>query len=647
MTADLPPLTSVADLHAVERIPLAARDLPFTTYDLLVRAARQWPAEPSSLWIPDAADIEEHVPVTFGALLDRVHAIGHALHGLGVGRQDAVTLVAPNCSDLLATTLAAEAVGIAAPVNTALDVRHLTHIVRLTGSRVVVTAGPELDEMLWKRMLDAAADLGIDVLVALSPDGDRSHTKGGNRPHSKGRDRPRPQAELETGTGLRTVRLDDLVDTGQHVPDGLPGAPPEPDDLAAFFHTGGTTGSPKVAAHTHCNQAVMAWTLALAGGSGTGQGIVAGLPLFHVNALLVTALAPMVTGARSIWPGPLGYRDPQLYGAFWRLVDHYRPRAMSAVPTVYAFLSTTPVDADISSLEIPVVGAAPLSEAVRHMFTEATGLELLEGYGLTEGVCASSVTLPGDVRPGSVGQRLPYQTVAAAEIDTVNGRVRLLPPGETGELVIKGPTVFAGYVRRDGNRREVSDEGVVTDGWLRTGDLGFVRDERVHLRGRKKDLIIRGGHNIDPAVIEDALLAHPAVAAAGAVGRPDPRSGEVPVAFVSLADGKVTVEELTEWADRHISEPAARPKAITVLDSIPHTEIGKPFKPALREKAAAQRFHEELVARGIEDVEVSVGHEEGRLVVRLAGGTEVAGAVEALHGYDVDIRAGADAEERQ
>ncbi|MEU2523429.1 acyl-CoA synthetase [Streptomyces pseudogriseolus] len=618
--ADLPPLTSVADLHAIERVPLADRDLALTTYDLLVRAARRWPDAPCSLWIPDTGAIEHHKTVTFGGLLDRVHAMAHALHRLGVGRQDAVTLMAPNCSDLFAVTLTAEAVGIAAPVNAALDVHHLAHIIRLTGSRVLVTAGPELEATLWNRLLDGAAGLGIETLVALSPDG-RRH---GGAP------------ALETRPELRTVRLDDLMDGGPPVA-VLPTAPPAPDDLAAFFHTGGTTGTPKVAAHTHHNQAVMAWSIALVGGAGTGQSIVAGLPLFHVNALLVTALAPMVTGARSIWPSPLGYRDPNLYASFWRLVEHYRPRAMSAVPTVYAFLAAVPVDADISSLTTAVVGAAPLPDAVRQAFARTTGLDLLEGYGLTEGTCASSATLPGDVHPGSVGQRLPYQRVEAAVIDRANGRVRPLPAGETGELVISGPTVFAGYLRRDGGSRSVSGGDAVVDGRLRTGDLGFVQDERIHLRGRQKDLIIRSGHNIDPAVIEDALLAHPAVTAAAAVGRPDRSSGEIPVAFVALAATDVTVEELTAWARGRISEPAARPKLITVLDAIPLTEIGKPFKPALREAAAARHFHDELAEHGIDAVEIGIAHEAGRLVVRLTGDGEVDKAAAVLQGYDVRV----------
>lgn len=617
---ELPPLASVDDLRAIERVPLADRDIALTTYELLDRAARRWPDRPCTRWIPDAAAYRDNVPVTYGELRDRVHRIAHVLHALGVGRGDAVTLMAPNCSDLLAATLAAEAVGVAAPVNAALDVRHVARIVRLTGSRVLVTAGPELDETLWQRLLDAAGEIGVEVLVALSPDGPGRST-----------------AALETRPGLRTVRLDELVAAQPHAPRALPAVPPAPDDLAAFFHTGGTTGTPKVAAHTHRNQAVMAWSLALATGGETGRAIVAGLPLFHVNALMVTALAPMVTGATAIWPSPLGYRDPQLYAAFWRLVEHYRPHAMSAVPTVYAHLSAVPVDADISSLKLPVVGAAPLSEQVRRAFARATGLELHEGYGLTEATCATSATPAGEVRPGSVGLRFPYQRVVAARVDDATGRVERLPAGAPGELLISGPTVFAGYLRRDGDRRRLEGDGVLVDGWLRTGDLGFVSEERIHLRGRRKDLIIRGGHNIDPAVVEDALLGHPAVTGAAAVGRPDRHSGEVPVAFVTLAAPGTTVEELAAWAARHIGEPAARPKTVTVVDSIPLTEIGKPFKPALRETAAARHFRDVLAGNGVEDVEVRVRHEDGRLVADLTGGAADRAAT-VLEGYDVSIR---------
>ena len=206
---------------------------------------------------------------------------------------------------------------------------------------------------------------------------------------------------------------------------------------------------------------------------------------------------------------------------------------MSAVPTVYGTLAQVPVDADISSLRIPIAGAAPLPASVREAFARHTGRRLLEGYGLTEATCASTWTRPGEERPGSVGRALPGQQVKAVRIGD-DGSWSDCAPGQTGVLAISGPAVFAGYVTdpRAGGPR-VSTDGLVRDGWLDTGDLGRVdADGFVYLTGRAKDLIIRGGHNIDPKVIEDALLAHPAVAAAAAVGRPDRHSGEVPVAYV-------------------------------------------------------------------------------------------------------------------
>ena len=206
---------------------------------------------------------------------------------------------------------------------------------------------------------------------------------------------------------------------------------------------------------------------------------------------------------------------------------------MSAVPTVYGTLAQVPVDADISSLRLPIAGAAPLPASVREDFAAHTGRHLLEGYGLTEATCASTWTRPGEERPGSVGRVLPGQQVKAVRIGD-DGSWADCAPGQTGVLVIGGPAVFAGYVTDPGlGGPRVSRDGVVRDGWLDTGDLGSVdADGFVYLTGRAKDLIIRGGHNIDPRVIEDALLATPRVRGAVAVGRPDRHSGEVPVAYV-------------------------------------------------------------------------------------------------------------------
>jgi len=147
------------------------------------------------------------------------------------------------------------------------------------------------------------------------------------------------------------------------------------------------------------------WMLAAYAGFTPESTVFAALPLFHVNALVVTLLMPLFKGQEVVWAGPLGYRDPGLYARFWQLVQHYRIASMSAVPTVYAALTQHPVDADVSSLRLPVVGASPLPTAVRDGFRAHTGVTLTEGYGLTEATCASARAFPDAPRPGSVGQR--------------------------------------------------------------------------------------------------------------------------------------------------------------------------------------------------------------------------------------------------
>jgi fatty-acyl-CoA synthase len=276
---------------------------------------------------------------------------------------------------------------------------------------------------------------------------------------------------------------------------------------------------------------------------------------------------------------------------------------MSGVPTVYGALAQVPVDAAISTLEMPIVGAAPLPPAVREAFEARTGVPLCEGYGLTEATCASVRSWQDAPRAGTLGQRLPYQEVRAVAIDERTGDWTFLEAGEVGTIVLRGPNVFAGYLVRGESGTELRADDKVRDGWLDTGDLGAVDDEGfVRLAGRAKDLIIRGGHNIDPATIEDALLAHPAVAAVGAVGRPDVHAGEVPVAFVALIPGsQVTVAELEAWAVDRVPERAAAPRHVEIVDEIPLTSVGKPYKPELRRRAAEQAASDALSGTTVRD----------------------------------------------
>jgi fatty-acyl-CoA synthase len=579
-----PQFTAPGELAGVERIPLSQRGLPASTYELVRRAADLWPNRPAVSVLPDAERFHTPLVLTFAELAKDVHRAAAALAELGVTRGDPVAVISVNCAEMLPLLLAAEAVGIYAPINPGLASEHAVALVRLSGAKVIVAAGPELDEAVWVNARTIAQTTGARALLALRP----------TAPTGKA-------PALEPLEGVEVAYLQDRMSDADDR--ALPGSPPAADQTASYLHTGGTTGTPKLAARTHANEVSNAWMGRASNVLDENSVIFAALPLFHTNALVVTVLGPLLKGQHVVWGGPLGYRDLPLFQNFWQIVEHYRIAAMSGVPTVYSVLAQIPVDADISSLKLPIVGAAPLPTAVREAFEARTGVTLCEGYGLTEGTCASALSWPDAYRPGTVGQRLPYQEARTVAIDEATGDWTFLPEGEIGTLVLRGPNVFPGYLVDTGSGRELRADGKIRDGWLDTGDLASIDgDGFIRLVGRAKDLIIRGGHNIDPATIEDGLLEHPRVTAAAAVGRPDPHSGEVPVAFVTVsADSRLTSDELEGWAAQHVPERAAAPKHVEIVDEIPLTSIGKPYKPELRRLATEHAARDALAETGLSD----------------------------------------------
>ena len=608
-----PTYGSPDDLAAIEQVPLADRRLPETTYELLRHAAQRRPDETAVVVMPDAARWTDTVERSFTELLEDVHRVANLLVERGTGRGDVVTLLAPNCAELVPAILGAQLAGIAAPVNQALAPEHVAHLVERSGSRTVIVASPDLDQTSWDTV-DALVSGGrVDTVLVV---------------RATGADGPAP------ALSLGGVTVEYLFEAAATQPaDHFVGTPPEGSDIAALFHTGGTTGLPKLAAHTHTNEVSDAWMLAANDLLDEDSRIFAALPLFHVNALIVTVLTPLFKAQTAVWAGPLGYRDLDLYGCFWKLVEHHRISTMSAVPTVYSVLAQVPVDADIASMKFAMVGASALPATVRADFEQHTGVPLLEGYGLTEATCASVRSFTDAPRPGSVGQRLPYQGVKAVRVED-DGTWTDLAVGEKGNLAISGPTVFAGYVTgRDADGLVLDGLGKVVEGGLDTGDLARVdADGFVHLAGRAKDLIIRGGHNIDPSTVEDALLSHPDVTAAGVVGEPDEHAGEVPVAFVTLVAGSdVSEDDLVRWAAEHVHERAAAPRSVTAVDALPVTDVGKPYKVELRARATERALASRLAeVPGV--TRVSAAIEDGEIVVTVVVGSEGAAAVEAVLG---------------
>jgi long-chain acyl-CoA synthetase len=341
------------------------------------------------------------------------------------------------------------------------------------------------------------------------------------------------------------------------------------DDLAALVYTSGTTGRPKGAMLTHANYLADAAMIAEIFPAGAGDRFGMILPLFHVNAQVVSTLAPMFVG------GTIAMWDRFSASTFWKTVETLRPITFSAVPTILATLLRAPGagEADTGSLQFVLCGAAPMTVELCDEFESRFGLRIMEGYGLTEGTCASTVNpYYGTRRIGSVGLPLRGQQVAIVGSEGVP-----LKPHEPGEVVVRGPNVMSGYFR---------DESATADalnaGWLRTGDVGYLdEDGFLFLVDRLKDMIIRGGENVYPREVEAVLSLHPAVVEAAVVGLPDDvRGQEIHAVVVLGADHDVTMEQLEDF----VAERLARyklPRTYEVRDELPRNPTGKVVKRTL------------------------------------------------------------------
>ncbi len=581
MTRSSLPLRNLADVEAIEQVPLEERISARSTYEMIRQGVALNPDKPALHFFLKAEGYAQPVTITYRQLLGRIHQTANLLRDLGVGPTDVVSFLLPNLPQTHFLIWGGEAAGIVNPINPLLAPAQIKEILLAARTKVLVALGPVPGTDIWAKVEALRREIPtLEAVLQVMGPGDEKEG-------------------IYSYDALVERYPADRLESGRQI---------APDEIASLFHTGGTTGTPKLARHTHWNEVTNAWMIALAGDLGPEDTLLCGLPLFHVNGVIVTGLAPFSVGGTVVLLTPSGYRDREVIARFWKIVEHYRATFFSAVPTVFAALLNVPMQGeDVSSLRYAICGAAPMPVEVFKAFEAQTGIKILEGYGLTEGTCASSANpRDGERRIGSIGIRFPYQPMKVVKLDAEGRYERDCAPNEIGVIVIKGPNVFPGYVQEEHNRKIWVD-----DGWLNTGDLGRQdEDGYFWITGRLKDLIIRGGHNIDPAVIEEALHRHPAVALAAAVGKPDAYAGELPVAYVALKPGaQVSAEELLEHCRREIPERAAVPKEILFLDRLPLTAVGKIFKPQLRWDAARRAYTEALapLAEAGIQVEVQVG----------------------------------------
>ena len=561
------PVQSLADIHRIEATPLAEA-APWTNTYALIRASAQAHAEqPALSFLHTAQPGGASTTWTYRSLLQGIHQTANLLHQLGVGPQDAVAVLLPGGLAYHLALWGGEAAGIVQPLNPLLSDEKLLSLLRASQAKVLIAHGAEDDSQLRAKALRLQTQLpSLKTVLLVHPD-------GGSLPEGEAL----PAGAQDFHALRATQEAEHLVSPRVF----------QREDIAAYFHTGGTTGAPKLARHSHGAQVFTAWANANMQGFRASDVTINGYPLFHVAGVLPGALCSLAVGMHVIIPTEALFRNREVVQNYWRLVAQHRCTLMSGVPTVLAALAGVPLQgADISTLRAVRTGAAPLPPELAQRFEQAFGLHINESLGMTETAGLSTVAPPGLSAPaGCVGWPLPHARVRIVALNSDDQATsHTLSAGEKGMVLYQGPNLFSGYLDAAETARSLQPGRSPTTGNVPPNDT----QGPLHLSGRAKDLIIRSGHNIDPKVIEDALGAHPAVALCAAVGAPDAYAGELPVAFATLKpSSQVTEAELLAFTAERVDEGPAKPKSVTVLSAMPVTNVGKIYKPELRTLATA------------------------------------------------------------
>lgn len=602
MAADF---TSLAARDAIDsEMAFEDRDNGKTIYERLTRTKDAFGARPAFSYQITSGATDKAETLTWDDIHGKVTQAANMFRALGVTETDVIAYVLPNANDTAVTFLGGMVAGIVNPINPLLDATQIASILRETGAKVVVTLKPFPKTDVAQKVAEAVKDapsvttvLEVDLLQYLSP------------PKSWIVPFIRPKNPLSSAHQAKVLNFSQELAKHSKT---LSFADTGDDRVAAYFHTGGTTGMPKVAQHKNSGMLYNGWLGSRLLFDETDN-IMCPLPMFHVFACHVIIMSMITSGAHGVFPTPAGYRGDGVFDNFWKLIERWNISFVITVPTAIAALMQRPIDADISCVKTAFSGSSPLPVELYKRFEKATGVEIIEGYGLTEATCLVACNPIGGVKKiGSVGIPFPHTDVRILT-HTPDGPIECAPD-TVGEICIDNPGVFAGstYTEADKNHDLFHH-----DRYLRTGDLGRIDgDGYLWITGRAKDLIIRGGHNIDPAEIEEALAGHEAVAFVGAIGQPCAYSGELPCAYVELVDGAtVTIDELMTYAKTHVHERAAFPKYIEIIDELPKTAVGKVFKPELRKRAITRVFNESLEKAGLPQRVVGVTDDKKRGLV--------------------------------
>ena len=484
----------------------------------------------------------EHVSVVFEAKeitnveMDlAARKLGNALRNLEVTRGDRVILQMPNCPEVLQAFQAVWKIGtIVIPINYMVGEEEIAYIYRDSGANTVITSPLYLPKV-QAAMTTSPGIKNVIVVAPEAPEGTLSYGK------------------LIEGSSDEL----EMVET-------------ENDDTAALVYTSGTTGQPKGVMHTHFGLYSNAKAQCDSTPFPPDMISLAVLPLCHSYGIAVMNGAFLRGKSKTIVLPSVDLEK------MFSSIERYKIESVAAVPTIYVYMLLYP-DAgnyNVSSVKYWTTGSAPLAYETWKEFKEKFGGEITEGWGLTEAAANNTIN-PYDERKklGSIG--LPMKGIEMRIFDDDDNE---LPPGKEGEIVIRGPMVMKGYWNKP---EETAD--VIRNGWLHTGDVGYVDEEGFFfITDRKKDIIIKGGENISPRTIEEVLYQYPKVSEAAVIGIKDPVYGEDIKAFVTLKPGETaTVEEIMEFCTKNLKRFRV-PKELVIMDALPKNLVGKILKKELR-----------------------------------------------------------------
>lgn len=570
-----PVINNLDDIRLIEAVPYE-QSVPFSsTIDLILHNADRYPGHEALLFQVDADEKSETLVWSYERLAGEILRAGALLRQAGVTRNTPVAIIGPNIPSAHVALWGAQLAGFAFPINYLLGAEHIAGLLVAADVRVVITLADDALLPIRQTVMEAVERAGGERVV-FEIDPNEEHPRAGSF-----------QALLRT-VEPRTDLCDDI----------------QPDTTAAIFHTGGTTGLPKILRHTHGNEL---HTSCMAGAYyrfAHGDRLLNGFPLFHVAGVFVYGLAALAVGGTVYIPTLLGMRNQAFVANAWKLFEIHAISHLGCVPTTLASLAQSHEQAGIlgsCGVQAALSGGSSLPAEIADHFESRTGVPVRNIFGMTE--CAGIVAIePVSVArtAGSVGLALPYTQVRALPLNEADNPrpENFCDPGEEGILCLRGPHVSPGYLDTDRNAGTFTENG-----WLISGDLGYVdAQQRIFITGRSKDLIIRSGHNIDPQAIEEAFLADPDVLDCAAVGQPDQYAGELPVVFVTLkSQGAADAATLLTKALPRIHERPAVPKQVHILDAMPTTPVGKIFKPALRRMAALNALRDALAKAGLAD----------------------------------------------